>query len=119
MKQKRVAVSALVVAVGVAAAVIGFQARHASASPQPKVEKQSATANLDQSASDPAFGAFLGACNTDGDCANGNVCMSFRKRGTHCTHPCADVADCGGGAAARCTKQNRCGLNEPVKTEKP
>jgi hypothetical protein len=71
-----------------------------------------------QATSDPPFGAFLGACNTDADCSEGNICASYRKRGNHCTHACGIAADCSGGPVARCTKQNRCGLNEPVKTER-
>jgi hypothetical protein len=72
---------------------------------------------IDQSGSDPAFGSFLGACNQDSDCGAGNTCGSFKKRGSHCTHTCVSDADCSGGVSARCTKQGRCGLNEPLKTE--
>jgi hypothetical protein len=43
--------------------------------------------------------------------------MEIWKRGSHCTHACTSDTDCTGGPTARCTKQGRCGLNEPVKTE--
>jgi hypothetical protein len=89
-------------------------ARHADASPPPVPEQTQAVVQLDQSDNDPAFGAFLGACNTDSDCSDGNTCSSFRKRGNHCTHSCESGPDCAG---TRCTNQHRCGLVDPVKTK--
>jgi len=89
-------------------------AKQASASPQPAADEEQA-APLVQEESDPPFGSFLGACNEDADCSNGNACQSFRKRGSHCTHACESGSDCSG---TRCTKQGRCGLNQPVKTTK-
>ena len=71
--------------------------------------------DLDQSDSDPPFGSFLGACNDTSDCSYGDTCQSFRKRGSHCTHACESSLSCAG---TRCTKQGRCGLNQPVKTVK-
>ncbi len=70
-----------------------------------------------EGATDSDFGSFLGACNTDADCKGGNHCVSFRKRGNRCTHSCNTDGDCAGGSVARCTKQNRCGLSEPVELE--
>ena len=87
-------------------------ANQANASPPPVADEEQA-APLDQSDSDPAFGSFLGACNADSDCSDGNTCQSFRKRGNHCTHTCESGSDCAG---TRCTKQGRCGLNQPMKT---
>lgn len=80
-------------------------------------EEAQAVVQLDQSDDAPPFGAFLGACNTDSDCSDGNTCNSFRKRGNHCTHSCEAASDCKGAAEPRCTKQNRCGLIDPVKTK--
>ncbi|MGO8998884.1 MAG: hypothetical protein ACLQVI_36630 [Polyangiaceae bacterium] len=88
-------------------------ARHADASPALATEETQAAVPLDQSDKDPPFGMFLGACNTDSDCSDGNTCSSFRKRGNHCTHACESGPDCTG---TRCTNQHRCGLVDPVKT---
>jgi len=88
-------------------------ARHVDVSPPAASEAAQAVVQLDQSDGDPAFGTFLGACNTDSDCSEGNTCNSFRKRGNHCTHSCESGPDCAG---TRCTKQGRCGLVDPVKT---
>ncbi|MGO8995230.1 MAG: hypothetical protein ACLQVI_18085 [Polyangiaceae bacterium] len=92
-------------------------ARRADVSPPPTSEEAQAVVQLDQSDDAPPFGAFLGACNTDSDCSDGNTCNSFRKRGNHCTHSCEAASDCKGAAEPRCTKQNRCGLIDPVKTK--
>ena len=89
-------------------------ARRADASPAPVTEETEAVVPLAQSDNDPPFGTFLGACNTDSDCSDGNTCNSFRKRGNHCTHPCESGPDCAG---TRCTNQHRCGLVDPVKTK--
>jgi hypothetical protein len=93
-------------------------ARKAAAAPPPPAgaEEEQAIVPLDQADNDPPFGEFLGACNADADCSDGNTCNSFRKRGSHCTHPCYSELDCSGGPASRCTTKNRCGLNAPEKT---
>jgi hypothetical protein len=124
MKRKTAAVLAGVTLLG--GTFLGVSTRRADASTHSisasvavaKAAATTATAQtLDQGGSDPPFGSFLGACNTDADCSSGNVCASFKKRGNHCSHPCSTDADCSGGPAARCTKSNRCGLNDPVKTK--
>lgn len=104
-------------AVVVGAVVLSAHARQADAAPTPASEAE-AVVPLDQADNDPPFGSFLGACSADSDCSDGNLCSSFRKRGNHCTHACETVSDCSGGPVARCTKQSRCGLNDPVKTAK-
>ena len=101
----------------VGAIVLSTHARQADAAPVQTTDDEQ-LAPLGQADSDPPFGSFLGACSEDSDCSDGNLCSSFRKRGNHCTHPCATASDCSGGPVARCTKQSRCGLNEPVKTTK-
>ena len=88
----------------VSATLVALQATSADAAPH-----ASDVAPLDQSEHDPPFGAFLGPCNKDSDCNGGNTCTSFRRRGNRCTHACKTASDC--GPAARCTGQNRCGLN--------
>jgi hypothetical protein len=93
-------------------------ARHADASRPPVLEPMQAVVPLDQADNDPPFGAFLGSCNSDSDCSGANTCNSFRKRGNHCTHSCESSSDCSGGPVARCTKLNRCGLNDPQKTQR-
>ena len=95
-----------------AAVALSSSAKQASASPLPAVQEDQVEP-LGQSDSDPPFGSFLGACNEDSDCSDGDSCQSFRKRGSHCTHACESGSDCAG---TRCTKQGRCGLNQPVKT---
>jgi hypothetical protein len=82
----------------------------------PRADASTKTPLTAQGASDPGFGAYLGACTTSADCSDGNTCESFRKRGNHCTHACQSAQECG-SAGGRCTKLNRCGLVEPVKTE--
>jgi hypothetical protein len=103
-----------VVAAALGAIVLSAHARQADAAPVHAAEPAQ-VAPLDQADNDPPFGSFLGACNQDSDCIEGNACQSFRKRGNHCTHACESGADCAG---TRCTKQSRCGLNDPVKTTK-
>jgi hypothetical protein len=105
-------VGAAVVLSALGIGILGSSTSRAGVLPKP----QSPTPT-DQSSSDPPFGTFLGACNGDADCTDGNICGSYRKRGSHCTHACNSDNDCAGGPTARCTKQGRCGLNEPVKTE--
>ncbi len=98
-------------AAAIGTVALSATAKQANASPPAAGDEQAAP--LDQSDSDPAFGSFLGACNEDSDCSDGNTCQSFRKRGNHCTHACESGSECAG---TRCTKQGRCGLNQPVKT---
>jgi len=107
-----------VVAAAVGALVLSAHARQADASPPIQAPEPTQIAPLDQADNDPPFGSFLGACNADSDCSEGNLCSSFRKRGNHCTHACDTASDCSGGPVSRCTKQSRCGLNDPVKTTK-
>ena len=95
--------------------VVSANAKQANASPPPAADESQAVLPLDQADNDAPFGSFLGACNGDSDCSEGNACQSFRKRGSHCTHACDSGSDCAG---TRCTKQGRCGLNDPVKTTK-
>ncbi len=102
-----------VFAAAIGAIVLSANAKQADASPNPAAEDEAMP--LGQSDSDPPFGSFLGACNQDSDCSDGDACQSFRKRGNHCTHSCESGSDCAG---TRCTKQSRCGLNQPVKTTK-
>jgi hypothetical protein len=102
-----------VAAIGVLA--MSASAKQANASQPPVADDDQAAAPLVQEESDPPFGSFLGACNQDSNCSDGNSCESFRKRGNHCSHACESGSDCAG---TRCTKQGRCGLNQPVKTTK-
>jgi hypothetical protein len=111
------------VALGLAVSLLAIRASRADAMPAshettPQVAAKSdvSTPGLeDQRSADPPFGAYLGACSTSADCTGGNSCASFKKRGNHCTHACQSDQEC--GAEGRCTKQNRCGLVQPVKTE--
>jgi hypothetical protein len=102
------------IAAALGAIVLSAHSRQADAAPIQASEDER-PAPLDQADNDPPFGSFLGACNGDSDCSEGNACQSFRKRGSHCTHACESGSDCAG---TRCTKQGRCGLNDPVKTTK-
>ena len=102
-----------IVAALIAVATLGVQAP-ADASTVGGPVPQAENAASAQSDSDPPFGSFLGACNKDEDCSDGNVCGVYKKRGNHCTHACDSPSDCNG---TRCTNQNRCGLNDPVKTK--
>jgi hypothetical protein len=98
---------AAVTALGGSALAFNVSRAHAAAK---------ATPTATQAESDPAFGHFLGACTTNADCADGNICSSFKKRGPHCTHTCESAQDCA-APSTRCTKLSRCGLVEPIKTE--
>ena len=100
---------------GVVVAGVGLLFGSAVALRSPPADAATTPSAVDQSGSDPTFGAFLGACHTDFVCSDGNTCQSFKKRGSHCTHDCAQGSDC--GVNGRCTKLARCGLNEPLKTE--
>jgi hypothetical protein len=117
-KRKALWTGAVLATVIFGGSVIWLQSARADAAANAEPSMQLASQPLDQVTSDPAFGAFLGPCNTDEDCSESNVCGSYRKRGNHCTHACQTDADCSGGPVARCTKQNRCGLAAPVKTTK-
>jgi hypothetical protein len=95
------------------AGVLGSRATKANASAPPvDADEGLSVAPIDRTDDEPPFGSFLGACDGDSDCPEGNTCSAFRKRGNHCTHPCETAEDCGGGYVARCTKQHRCGLDE-------
>ena len=103
----------LVAVIGTVALSTTATAKQALTSPPAVIEQDEATP-LAQSDSDPSFGSFLGACNTNSDCSDGNSCQSFKKRGNHCTHACQAGSDCAG---TRCTNQFRCGLLDPIKTK--
>lgn len=55
----------------------------------------------------PAFGQFLGSCNFDADCPQGDTCQSFRQNGLRCTHSCNVDSDCEAPSKG-CSKQHRC-----------
>jgi hypothetical protein len=113
------AIRGFVVWVGTAVLAVGMivsaSAPRANASPRGPTEGERAVAPLRDARGAP-FGSFLGSCNSDTDCPQGNTCQSFRKRGNHCTHACEMASDCRGGPVARCTKRNRCGLNDRIET---
>lgn len=54
-----------------------------------------------------AFGQFLGPCNSDSDCSQGNACQSFKQLGLRCTHTCQADSECAPPSKG-CSKQHRC-----------
>jgi hypothetical protein len=107
---------ASIVAVCVGALVPAASARSvATRAAAPVDEASPPVAETAEPMGDPGFGDFLGPCERDADCRDGNVCATFNKHGHRCTHACQSSADCVGGPVSRCTKQNRCGLTEGSK----
>jgi hypothetical protein len=59
--------------------------------------------------STPAFGTFLGPCNTTADCEEGTTCQSYKQYGLRCTKSCETGADCPAPSKG-CSKQHRCSM---------
>ena len=57
----------------------------------------------------PAFGTFLGACNSTSDCAQGQTCQSYKQFGLRCTMSCESDSDCAAPSKG-CSKQHRCSM---------
>ena len=99
MNRRAVFVRRLVLAVGLV--VVGLLTATAVAF----AKQSSALAPMDA----PAFGAFLGPCNSTTDCASGLSCQSYKQYGLRCTKSCEADSDCSAPSKG-CSKQHRCSM---------
>ncbi len=84
---------------------IALSAASAVVFARPSVSPERAAVAMDA----PAFGAYLGPCNTTADCQQGLSCQSYKQYGLRCTKSCETDQDCGAPSKG-CSRQHRCSM---------